>query len=272
MYSESEKKNLQVKKLEKEIELLELELELELKNLKGRKSLLGKRISWLVAFATIVISVTQIIISDISARKEIQLKELENQRRYDLDLLRFVMDNQGDIFSPEIERRTRIRNIMYATLPQKIIDAVFLRISETAENEETRFFWKGSKNLSIGIIEIDSLIRLTQGTRENTNIELWTNNSKKSIIADLLKSANYSLEIRESENDGMINSLRYDKNMSLENIKLIALLMLNSKIELKEIKQRSTINGISHIVNEPFFKENPVKGFDLKKVMDFKKP
>jgi hypothetical protein len=212
----------------------------------------------------------QIITSNISANKELQLKKYENERRYELDLVNFIVANQSEIFSLNEERRERIRNIMYVTFPEKILKVAFQKLERAATNKEVQKFWRESKKLTIGLEQIDTLLQVTGGQREKIKVELWSNKDKGQRIGELLTTADYQVIWVESKNETPINSIWYDDDTSIENVKLIAMFMVNSGVGIKQIKKRNNTNGHTQIGSEPFFVKNPKKNMTQEEIMKLK--
>lgn len=254
---------LRVKKLTKEIDLLSLEIE----NFERKGGFLIKKLTVFIAVATVIISFSQVFVSQVVAHKELKLKQYENERRYEFDLVNFIVVNQSEIFSLSEERRERVRNIMYTAFPENILKVAFQKLEHTAKDRETQEFWRKSKSLTIGLDEIDTLIQNTQGEREKIKVELWSNRNKGQKIGELLSEANYKVLWIDSKNETPINSIWYDDDTSIENVKLIALFMINSGVGIKQIKKRKNTNGHTQVGSEPFFVSNPKSNITHDEIM-----
>ncbi|MEL7123060.1 MAG: hypothetical protein AAFO07_26660, partial [Bacteroidota bacterium] len=124
--------------------------------------------------------------------------------------------------------------------------------------------------LTIGLEQIDNLIEKTYGEREKIKVELWSNKNKGQRIGELLTSADYQVIWIDSKNETPINSIWYDDDTSIENVKLIAMFMLISQIDIKQIKKRNNTNGHTQIGSEPIFEEIQKKNITQEEIMNLK--
>lgn len=127
----------------------------------------GLFITAVLSLAAVLVSGSQVWVANINKNKELELsqqqrekeleqKTMENERRWKLDGLKFVMSNQELIFSEDLDQRRRIRDIMVATLPEEITLPLFRRLAALSAPDERSIWNEGRQELYESIL--DSLI------------------------------------------------------------------------------------------------------------------
>ncbi len=120
-------------------------------------------VTQITAFASIlaiIVSATQIYITHIDntnelsittiqkekeliqKTKELQLKTLEIERNWHFKSIDFVSKHMDKIFSNNIEESTRIKNVMEASFPPQINQALFKKIGKASSSKSTRNIWE----------------------------------------------------------------------------------------------------------------------------------
>jgi hypothetical protein len=142
-----------------EREKLEIEkerLRLEKRRTESESYFSGRHGGALIAAAVSVIGVAvsgaQVWVAHVTKDKELALQKsqddtkLQNERderdrRWKLDMATFVFTHKADIFTEDAARGVQVRNVMLATFPLSITDALFQRI-ESAVPEQQKQIWR----------------------------------------------------------------------------------------------------------------------------------
>lgn len=93
------------------------------------------------------VSRTQIEITTIQGKQQLNLKELELERRWKLEAVKFTTKNMGLIFSKNEEERIRIRNVMLATFPLEITEPLFKKLESSVPLEDKEVWRKGNETI-----------------------------------------------------------------------------------------------------------------------------
>jgi hypothetical protein len=130
-------------------------LEIEKQRLTADNSFINRNssaiISAAVSLAAIIVSITQIWVAEIQKQREYELnrqqkeKELslassESERRWRIELVKFVSENKESIFHGSQQEQTVMRDLMVAIFPPDLADRTFHKFAVTA-NTEARAIW-----------------------------------------------------------------------------------------------------------------------------------
>ena len=179
---------------------------------------LGIIATFIVSIATATISYTQIYVADIRKSQELEISQKEQERRWKIDVAKFVFDNKSLIFSQNKVEREQIRDVMIATFPLEITDKLFLKLEATATQEQ-KTDWKIGQNVIDSIIDTQNSIGIVQqDLKSDVTLpsEISENNIKKLIddfkgenrkkiskqLADLYSKTKNNIII-----EGLINSI-----------------------------------------------------------------
>ena len=158
---DSEELALERERLSLERERLEIEKLRQKSETKFSQRNSAALISAAVSLAAVIVSASQVWVAHVGKAKEIEIAQLqkrqelmlassEQDRRWKLDVLKFVMTNTDRIFSNSVETRSRIRDVMLVTFPPEITDALFKKLELTAKGNE-KSTWKEGRDLSARI-------------------------------------------------------------------------------------------------------------------------
>ena len=114
----------------------------------------GVVITCIVAAAAVYVSAQQVKVAQLSHEttkvqkdKELELAQLDQERRWKLDLAEYVSRNRDAIFSGNIQERARIRNFLLVTFPPEVTQPLFDQLVVTAD-EEGKVVWQKRTHLS----------------------------------------------------------------------------------------------------------------------------
>jgi hypothetical protein len=113
---------------------------------------LGKYLSIAIGIATVIISGVQVWTAYIQKDREIKITmlqksaeleaaEIERERRWGLDAATFIFEHRLLIFSANESDRNQIKDIMLATFPLEITDALFRKL-EVSVSDEQKAVWR----------------------------------------------------------------------------------------------------------------------------------
>jgi hypothetical protein len=79
------------------------------------------------------------------------MSQIEQNRRWNLDIASFVSENSITIFSKDVTERERIRNVLLVTFPPGITKALFEKI-EIAVPDEEKKTWKEGRQVAAKLV------------------------------------------------------------------------------------------------------------------------
>ena len=112
--------------------------------------------TFIITIAALIFSASQLFVALISKskeikissdqwNKEIELKKIENERQWNLDVTSFITSHRDIIFSNNIAERKKIRDVMFVTFPPNITNALFEKINLT----EPDSIWSTGKRMNL---------------------------------------------------------------------------------------------------------------------------
>ena len=75
------------------------------------------------------------------------LLQIEQDRRWNLDLFNIVSENKDLIFTDIKTDQQQIKNVMLVTLPLEITDALFTKLETTTQDQETTVWQEGRRTI-----------------------------------------------------------------------------------------------------------------------------
>ncbi len=98
-----------------------------------------------IIIATLVISASQVWIAFIAKDREIEVKKIEMDRRWDFDIAKFVIENKNLIFSPKKEEQILSRNILAIIYPEEKTKILFWKLEYAVPEKEKDVWREGQK-------------------------------------------------------------------------------------------------------------------------------
>lgn len=152
-------------------------------------------ITALLTLVTIVISGSQVWVAYINKEKELsdiraksvrseKSLKLEQDRRWNLDITRFIFENRKLIYSEDIVEAKYMRNIMLTTFPLEITNRLFLSIEQISGNQkQIKTMWKDGLNIIDNIsLSVDKTVEI-----DNTKLIEESNVITSQYIENLVK-------------------------------------------------------------------------------------
>ena len=223
---------------EKKYLLEEKKFEIEKKSSNFMNKNFGVIITAIISFAAILVSISQIWIAEINKtkeleinqnlkEKEIDLNENNNQRQWNLDLLKYVTENSGKIFYGSYSDKEKFKNIMLVTIPPEITDKLFRNFEETVPKDDKKI-WSDARKESASLRRSEISIQYFPKPNENINWDKFTKT---------LKENSFHLEEKNPiQLNVETNSIWFGDDIYVEDIKFVALKLIESGAEIKSIR------------------------------------
>jgi hypothetical protein len=126
---------------------------------------LATLLTGLLSLGAIVVSITQIVLAQVSKRRELELasiqKEAElevltanHERDWNLKAVEFVAANRDLIFGESRELRERVKRVMLATFPLSVTTALFERLEITSVTTTEKETWQAGRAVATKLLLI----------------------------------------------------------------------------------------------------------------------
>jgi hypothetical protein len=186
---------------------------------------LGSIITAIVPLVAVILSASQIWVAHIAKEKEISINREQFEHQIKQDLVQFVTENQQQLFSENEEERVKVRDIISVAFPPEITEKLFIKLETTATGEENKETWRQAQ---LGIERI---------RRNAIQIQFFTNDlSAYKNIRTALRELGFNVMQKSSRLSIPINSIWFGSQVNINDVKLIALELVNSDVDLKSIR------------------------------------
>jgi hypothetical protein len=89
----------------------------------------------LISAAAVIVSATQILVAHLNKSKEMELARMDQDRQWRLNISEFLISHMEQIFSNDLQTRTRVRDVVRLAFPAEITAMLFTRIDRMALEE-----------------------------------------------------------------------------------------------------------------------------------------
>jgi hypothetical protein len=170
-----------------------------------------------ISISAVIISATQILLAYISKERELDqlsiqketelsIQKMQNDRTWKLEIVKFITQNQTEIFSEDIDKRKRIRDLITLSFPPEITNVFFQRLEMSAQNSEIRQFWKDSQIIRPHAKAAPINGKKLKSGKQVYKFSLWLE------ISDNYKSKIYSAEYIFDHPSFIIDKVKESKN------------------------------------------------------------
>lgn len=194
---------------------------------------LGPLITAIVPVVAVIVSAGQIWVAHIAKEKEIAINQEKFDHQMKQDLVKFVTENEKELFSSKESERGRIRDIISVAFPPEITEQLFKKLEATVTDEETKETWRQAQE---GIERI---------RRNAVTIQYFSNDQAGyKDIGSQLRKLGFNVTQKGSKLDRPINSIWFGEGVHIDDIKLIATTLLNANVGLKSIRPLKNPSGV----------------------------
>ncbi|BFP40052.1 hypothetical protein FGF1_08970 [Flavobacteriaceae bacterium GF1] len=201
---ENRKLDLEENKLKFQADSFEKEKKFNLKQI-------GIIITSIVSIATIIVSILQFMKSKNTNEKELELSaqqlelaKIEDNRRYSLDLAKFISENHSQIFSSDTTEQALMRDVMLVSFPSEINEIVFRKIKSTKKTEDSKSIWEEGEKQVDRIIN-ENLVDYIVKEDENVDYYITLLDYPKTQVRR--KATDFLIQLSESKKEEITNKL-----------------------------------------------------------------
>ncbi len=176
---------------------------------------LGVIITAMLSIATISVSFIQFYKAQTTKKIELDIEktrlsmtEVESNRRYRLDVTKFIMDNSETIFNGTLLEQERMKNVMLASFPPDINERIFANIKATKNDSLSQDVWEQGEIQAEKIYRDNRTESVKKGESDQYYINLFRS-SNRAIRQEASKLLTQK-EDRQTTVNKLIDNIRPD--------------------------------------------------------------
>lgn len=158
---------------------------------------LGVFLTAAVSLAAVLVSAAQVWIARLEKANQIELAKLEQERRWKLDLAKFLFEHEDSVFSEDPVERERVRNLLLVSFPNEITEELFGQLEATAPDEEKDLWRRGQELAQLA------------GRRVFVHFKLEENRDSVQSLADALRKKGLQVPGIERRDEATDGDVRY---------------------------------------------------------------
>ena len=175
----------------------------------------------IVSAAAVFFSYVQMHVASLDKDRELELAREKNDQEFRLAAAKFVSDNSKLIFEGSEEERSRVRNVILASFPPKVSNALFARLEQAAASPQAVTTWSEGQKVSASIVAkpegaISDAPRIFLHYQDRADTQLLD-----SLISDLLAKG-YRVPGRQLVTQPTQGDIRYYHDEDLPAVRQVA--------------------------------------------------
>src|ERR1700682_6113112 len=106
----------------------------------------------IVSAAAVFFSSAQVYVASLDKRRELESAREKSDQEFRIAAAKFVSDNSKLIFEGSEEEQSRMRNIILASFPPKVSNALFARLEQAATSPQAVTTWSEGQKVTAAIV------------------------------------------------------------------------------------------------------------------------